>query len=1311
MNTHTIHLKKWITICITFLCSINIFGLHYSNLSVKNGLSSRKVFAISKDNKGYVWLATGSGIDKYNGEKFVSYNLVEQNNDLRKPKGVVSDLEGNIYAFTEKRIYKYDSHSDCFIALEQIALLNRETITSIYFCQNDIMWIGTTDGLHTFNKQKEYGEVKSLNRIRVYTITSDTDKNLWIGTDNGLIKLVTNVEHNIDEAYIDFQSLSDIRVESLFYDEVTKRLWIGTFSEGLKILDLQSLTLNYEKQFESRFPIRKISLIDSTKVWVGIDGSGIYEFDRKNPQLIKIYNQSSIEEANKILSNGIYDIESDESFIWVCTYNSGLMVINKETIQTNLFQNSISSEQSISNNHVNAILEDRDGNFWFGTNHGISVLNPITNRWRQFLQNHNTQSVVLSLSQDDLGNIWAGGYATDLTIISPQTGKVSKVDKASNNGAGSRYVYSIVNDKMGSMWFAGVINELTQYNQTTQQVTRYDVRGINKIVNYDDTTLLLASIKGVLIFDKKTGKYEKITFETPLTNISKHPFINNIKVDPTNSEIIWVATENSGLICYNLKRREVKAFFNEAQGLSSSSLYGILFDNENRMWISSEYGLNCLSATRENINIYTQNDGLTSGTFNFLAYTKLRNGNMLWGTSDGAIETTPQLTNEERQQSINLIFEDLTIFNERITTLTSNSPLETSIDETKLLELKYKQHSFSLDFININYKDSRTLYSWYLEGFDVDWSNPSENHKAIYTNIPSGKYVFKVKAYDVENRKLEITREIVIIIESPIWATPYAYVFYVLILCSVVYFLHKVYMNRLESIDSDKKIRFFINMAHDIRTPLTLIKAPLNEIEEENLSDSGFSALDLAKKNTEKLLNMVTQLLDFQKIEREAMALHVERTNIKEFVEHTATNFLMLASEKQIDFSLKLPPHETEGWIDRKKLSAILDNLLSNSIKYTPKHGNVLLKLTITKEKAIIEIVDDGIGISNSEQSNLFKRFYRAENAANSAETGSGIGLLLTKRMVALHKGHISFTSVENMGTSFKIEIPVSKDDYLDSEIISTKIVEDIAIEEVEEDSNGKTKILLAEDNDDLRGYLAKYLKKRYTILEVGDGQTALNVIQDFNPDFIISDILMPNVTGLELVQQLKKDIATCHIPIILLTSLSERDDVIKGYEVGADDYITKPFDMPILENKIQAIMRNRALYKKKYIDRSAFEDSSNTVTELDKQFMSQVLDKIEDNISNENFTIDALAIEMAMSRTVFYNKIRSLTTQSPIDLIIDVRMKKAASLLRENRYTIAEVAYLTGSTNPKYFSTAFKKYYGLTPSQYIEKNDDAERV
>ena len=509
----------------------------------------------------------------------------------------------------------------------------------------------------------------------------------------------------------------------------------------------------------------------------------------------------------------------------------------------------------------------------------------------------------------------------------------------------------------------------------------------------------------------------------------------------------------------------------------------------------------------------------------------------------------------------------------------------------------------------------------------------------------------------------------------------------------------------MDARDSDQKIRFFINIAHDIRTPLTLIKAPLNEIENEPLTDNGHSALTLAQRNTEKLLNMVSQLLDFQKIEREAMTLQVEETEMSAFIGSAVGNFEPLAREKGISLHTQISPEgEHPIFIDRRKVSLILDNLISNSIKYTCQHGNVWVKCSLTDGKLVLEVVDDGIGISTQAQKKLFNRFYRAENAANSKETGSGIGLLLTKKMTLLHKGSIDFSSTEGVGTTFRIQLPVSQSDYNKTELIQKDFHPKKEVQqEKQPDEAGKIKILLVEDNEELREYLARYLKQDYSIVESADGQAALEVVRKENPDFIISDVMMPLLSGTELCKQLKSNIETCHIPLILLTSLAEREDIIKGLNAGADDYITKPFDPAVLKSKIASIINNRSLYRKKYIDKSAFNDESLLVNELDKQFMEQVVEYIEEKMMNEDFSIDTLAMEMAMSRSVFFKKIKSLTGQNPQEFIRDIKMKRAATLLREHKYSIGEIAYLTGYPNAKYFSTAFKKYYGCTPSSFVE--------
>jgi DNA-binding response OmpR family regulator/two-component sensor histidine kinase len=513
----------------------------------------------------------------------------------------------------------------------------------------------------------------------------------------------------------------------------------------------------------------------------------------------------------------------------------------------------------------------------------------------------------------------------------------------------------------------------------------------------------------------------------------------------------------------------------------------------------------------------------------------------------------------------------------------------------------------------------------------------------------------------------------------------------------------------MEARNSEEKIRFFVNMAHDVRTPITLVKAPLNQIENETLTEDGKSALQLAQRNLDKLFNLISQLLDFQKADNHHISLVIEETLLKKFILNIVSDFELLAKEKQIDLYVNLPVADQKIYIDRKKLSLCIENLLSNAIKYTNAHGKIELKLVVTDDgKLLIEISDDGIGIPTKSHKKLFSRFYRAENASNSKETGSGIGLMLTNKLVALHKGKISFVSVENFGTCFKIEIPYTKNAYNPNEIVEFTESELTDMEE-EYSTDDLTNILLVEDNDEIRDFLAKQLRHEYVVSVASNGNEAIDIINQNPPDFILSDIMMPGISGFELCNILKNDINTSHIPIILLSALSDRSDIIKGLHLGADDYITKPFDMSILQSKIKTIVKNRVILKNKIIDKTTDATDSKFINPLDKAFMEKVIQHIEENLLNEEFSIDQLAVEMAKSRSVFFKKLKSITNTSPRDFIKEIRMKKAARLLLEQRYQITEVAYLVGFTNPKHFSTFFKKYYGVSPRRYIDNHLDIQ--
>ena len=1303
----------------TFIITLLVLLLptpHYASffkeISIKNGLSNRKVYAVTKDNRGYLWFVTHSGIDRYNGDSFNFYKLPPFNTQGNEfPKGIITNSSGQIYTFSDKNIYYFDDNSNSFSILKEFKSATTESVTTLFSPEKNCLLIGTTENLYVFSNHATQQTIRLPRTYAVYSITPEKN-NLWIGTSHGVFKLIRSSSKTYSvQQDTELKLLNNSRIQSLFFDPLSKNLWIGTFSEGLKIYNTESRTWDSSPALTLSFPIRKITPISNNKIWIGTDGAGIRELNRFTFDELREFSQSS-KGINHLKANGIYDLYNDSTFVWICTYTSGIFIYNKNQIISKIYTSRENEPNSLNNNQVNAILEDSKGNLWFGTEKGISIHNEKNKTWKHFQENNKTNhSVILCIYEDSQRRIWTGGYACDLTCFDPKSGKIETLRLSERN---KNYVYSIFEDSEQNMWFGGIINNLTRYNPKNKTLKQYKVKGINKIISYNQNTLLLGTNHGVIFLDVHTGKSLPVNLKEMKGDVPLHayPFVNSLCFDPIDKNCVWIGTEGDGIYKYNIAQKQIK-HYSTKNGLSSDNVCGIQSDRQGRLWISTENGLNCFSPQKSQFEVFYEIDGLPDNSFNFLAYTIRKNGNLMWGTPEGAIEIDPDKFDEKEEFQFNLKFESFSLFYSTVTPQTKDSPLKYPIDRTKDIHLSYKQHSFSFDFINLSFfNNSQILYTWKLDGFDEQWSTPSHEHKATYTNITPGKYTFLVKAYRADNTNISTTRQIRIVITPPFWATSWAILFYIIIAGIVGYFIINAYKNRLDAKDSDQKIRFFVNIAHDIRTPLTLIKAPLNEIENEPLSENGLAALKLAKKNTEKLLNMVTQLLDFQKIEQEAMSLHIEETPINDFIDGCVSNFQLLAKEKYIKLSLQQPQEKHRGWIDRRKLTIIMDNLLSNAVKYTGQYGNVAVVVTYKADSLCIAITDDGIGISAKEQNKLFNRFYRAENAANSKETGSGIGLLLTKRMVLLHKGEISFSSTEGIGTSFHIQLPINKSAYQVSEIIEkeTEVPDNYSSSSQEESENekNKLKLLMVEDNEELRSYLSKYLQKHYAVTEAENGYKALECIKKDSPDFIISDILMPEMTGIELCQKLKSNIETCHIPVILLTSLAERENIIEGFNAGADDYITKPFDLPVLESKIQAIIKNRVLYRKKYIDKSAFTDESNIVSEMDRKFMCQIVEYIEEQMVNEDFSIDTLAVEMAMSRSVFYKKIKSLTTQNPQEFIRDLKMKKAVRLIREQKYSIGEIAYLTGYPNAKYFSTAFKKFYGCTPTSYLEKESES---
>lgn len=730
-----------------------------------------------------------------------------------------------------------------------------------------------------------------------------------------------------------------------------------------------------------------------------------------------------------------------------------------------------------------------------------------------------------------------------------------------------------------------------------------------------------------------------------------------------------------------------------------------------------------------------------SDHFNASSGTLRKNGNVIFGSTDGAIEF-PRNMVLPREYSSRMIFSDLRVFYQTVYPKDEGSPLVLDIDETKSLKLKYNQNIFSLQVSSINYDyPSLILYSWKLEGFYDGWSRPGEENIIRFTNLNPGQYTLRVRAISNEDRRIVLEeRSMDIIIEQPIWLSIWALLLYALILIALASIALRIIVLRKQRKISDDKIRFFVNTAHDIRTPLTLIKAPLEELNDrETLTQEGTDNLSTALRNVNALLRLTTNLINFERADTYSNNFYVSEYELGAYMNDTINAFRSYASVKHINLTYESNFRYLNVWLDKDKMDSILKNIISNALKYTPDGGSVHVYACETEDTWSVEVSDTGIGIPLDEQKKLFKMHFRGSNAINSKVTGSGIGLLLVWKLVHIHKGKLNFTSTEGKGSCIKVSFPKGEKRYRkaihrpvpmkEKEPERSNELEQITapkkdtpnapaanapIEGYEhaqqktQDADNRQKILVVEDNDELREYLRRTLAENYHVQVCSNGKSALYIVKEYFPDLIISDIMMPEMRGDELCQIVKNDIDTSHIPIILLTALNTDKNIIDGLQTGADEYVVKPFNIGILRATIANLLANRALLRHRYGNLDLNDDTHNTEcincsTDLDWKFIASIKKNVEDNMDNPSFTIDVLCTLLNMSRTSFYNKLKALTDQAPGDYVRLIRLKRAMQLLKEQKYTITEVAEMTGFSDAKYFREVFKKHFNVSPSQYAK--------
>lgn len=1348
-------LKK-IVIYLFFLC----LGMHsafsetpeqitFSYISINEGLSQSTVFSIDQDKRGNMWFATYDGVNKYDGYAFTVYQHNEDDpnsiaNDISRI--VKTDSQGRVWIGTRDGLSRYDEEKDIFqnffyekngkhlqvngieeISPEQLLISTPEglimfdikeskfiddsfstamhkTIASTLYRQGDQIYIGTsTDGLYTYSiTQKTFEKViPILGTKQIQAILQQSPTRIWVATEGAglfLINPKTKEIKNYLHSPSNPKSISSNYIRSLAMDS-QNRLWIGTFND---------LNIYHE----------------------GTDSFASYS---SNPVENGSLSQRSVRSIFMDSQGGM----------WLGTYFGGL---NYYHPIRNRFKNirNIPYKNSLSDNVVSCIVEDKDKNLWIGTNDGgLNLYNPITQRFTSYtlqedesargIGSNNIKAVYVD---EKKSLVYIGTHAGGLSILHRNSGQVENFNQR-NSQLVNENVYAILPDGEGNLWL-GTLSALVRFNPEQRSFTTIEKeKDGTPVVSKQITTLFRDSHKrlwiggeeGLSVFKQEGLDIQKASI-LPVSNVTK--LFTNCIYEASNG-IIWVGTRE-GFYCFNEKDKQIKRY-NTTNGLPNNVVYGILEDSFGRLWLSTNRGISCFNPETEKFRNFTESDGLQSNQFNTASYCRTSVGQMYFGGINGITTFRPELL-LDNPYTPPVVITKLQLFNKVVRPDDETGILTKNISETKSITLKSWQTAFSIEFVVSNYiSGQHNTFAYKLEGYDKEWYYLTDSRTVSYSNLPQGTYQFLVKAANSDGKWNPIPTALEIIV-LPIWyKTWWALLIFFATFAGFITFVFRFFWMRksmeaqLEIERRDKehqeeinqmKMRFFINISHELRTPLTLILTPLQEIINKISDRWTRNQLEYIQRNANRLLHLVNQLMDYRRAELGVFELKAKKGNAHQLIQDNFLFYDKLARHKKITYTLHSELEDKEVLFDANYLELIVNNLLSNAFKYTESGQSITVTLKEENGWLLLQVSDTGIGIPINKQGKIFERFYQIE----SEHVGSGIGLSLVQRLIELHHERIELDSEENKGSTFSVYLPQDLSVYKPSELASnneqneeeqvystnSKAMYFIDTEKVENESveSGDKKrgtILIVEDNNEIRRYLSNGLADLFNTLEAGNGEEALEKLKDNEVDVIVTDVMMPVMDGIKLCKNVKQNIRTCHIPVIILSAKTDIKDQMEGLQMGADDYIPKPFSLAILTTKIQNMMRTRRRMLDKYAKSLEVEPEKITFNAMDEALLKRAMAIVEKNMDNIEFSTDEFAREMNMSRSNLHLKLKAITGESTIDFIRKIRFNEAAKLLKDGRYTVAEVSTMVGFNTPSYFATSFKKYFGCLPTEYIKKS------
>ena len=1343
-----------------------IYNLKFKQLSAPHSLPTNEVQKVYQDRDGFIWFATRNGLCQYNGYETTLYKSNLYSPDLLTTNSItclVDDNNNNLWIGTSEGLNVMDKRTG-EIKKYKAPSISNNVVSALCVTRDNTLWVGTDNGLCRYVPEKDTfvvcGDEFGDGRLRYVTIKSlleDSDGDLWIGTwAQGLFRYSPSTDKVVVYPKINEQYSSHV-----IYEDSNKDIWVGSWGYGLFKLrnpkDMENVSYQsflHENGDDSSLSDNIVydiaEDINTHTLWVGTrSGLSILRLDESS----SFINYKSGKSDYRIPSDEVNSIMRDsQKNMWIGAIGGGVLMA--DTRQPAFALHTLNfGDEDIPVTSVRTLFADSDQNLWIGVGtYGLARREYVTGELKmyshipEFSGVKDLPSLFAVVQRKKSGDIWFGMYNGGIYVYRKGE-KVKHLTTKNSAFLTSDCVSALYEDYEGNCWIGtrggiGVrLSDGTDYRFETMNFNDSLSAGwiyVRDIVQDMDNSVWLATSNfGVIhitgdVRQPSTLKYENYSFHNRklITNT-----VLCMHIDRFGR--LWAGTEGGGLYLYN---RSTGQFEEKTRTYSipGDVIVSIEEDKSGNLWLGTVSGLVKLYVVAVgndfSTRIYTSADGLQD---NFIVNSSCsRDGELFFGGHKGYNSFFPDKM-EIPSQETNFLITDIKIFNHSFKNLPVElqqkiSPVMPTY--TSKIELPYKYNNFSIEFAALTYKNPElNRYAYRLQNFDRDWQYTDADRRfAYYNNLPSGTYTFQLKATNENGEWSGYVREFTVVVLPPVWATWWAYLLYMVLVLVIGVLIYRTIKKRillqnalrLREMEKAKaeelnhaKLQFFTNITHELLTPLTIISATVDELKTQAPSHNDLYTV--MNSNIQRLIRLLQQILEFRKAETGNLKLRVSPGDLAAFVRTGTESFKPLVKKRKIHFSLLCDPESIVGYFDIDKLDKIMYNLLSNAAKYNKEDGFIQVTLSYDEEDrefVLLRVKDNGKGISREKQATLFKRFYEGDYRKFNT-IGTGIGLSLTKDLVTLHGGTISVESEVDHGTEFIVRIPIERSYYdeeqIDDEVISLRQTaidyedtpEDV-IAEVQELATKANSILLVEDNEELLNLMTKLLGREYNVFTAENGKEGIIVLENEDVDLIVSDIMMPEMDGIEFCKYVKGHLEISHIPVILLTAKNKEEDRAEAYEIGADAFISKPFNLTVLHARIRNLLKYKARMAHDFKNQIVFEVKDLNYTSLDEDFIQRAINCVNNHLEDPNFDQAQFADEMLTSKSTLYKKLKSLAGLNTSSFIRNVRLKAACRIMEEKGINIrvSELAYAVGFNDPKYFSSCFKKEFGMLPSEYIER-------